>query len=64
MNTQLFNEAKRSDILSKELISSLLAGYGFALHRAYRSLDGMNGDISGYALTLGELCAIAVYALI
>ena len=41
-----------------------LAGFGFALHRAYKSLDGMNGDISGYALTIGELCAVAVYALI
>ncbi len=41
-----------------------LAGYGLALCRGYRSLEGMNGDISGYALTLGELCAVAVYALL
>ncbi|MBQ8236663.1 MAG: adenosylcobinamide-GDP ribazoletransferase [Oscillospiraceae bacterium] len=41
-----------------------LAGCGLALRRAYKSLDGMNGDISGYALTMGELCAAAVYALI
>ena len=41
-----------------------LIGYGLALRRAYKSLDGMNGDISGYALTIGELCAVAVYALI
>ena len=41
-----------------------LVGYGLALLRAYKSLDGMNGDISGYALTIGELCAVAVYALI
>ncbi len=41
-----------------------LAGYCFALLRAYKSLDGMNGDISGYALTIGELCAVAVYALL
>lgn len=41
-----------------------LAGYGLALRRAYKSLDGMNGDIAGYALTIGELCAVAVYALI
>ena len=41
-----------------------MAGYGLALRRAYKSLDGMNGDISGYALTIGELCAVAVYALI
>ena len=41
-----------------------LAGYGLALRRAYKSLEGMNGDISGYALTIGELCAVAVYALL
>ena len=41
-----------------------LVGYGFALRRGYKSLEGMNGDISGYALTIGELCAVAVYALI
>lgn len=39
-------------------------GYAKALLRAYKSLNGMNGDISGYALTIGELCAVAVYALI
>ena len=41
-----------------------LLGYGLALRRAYRSLEGMNGDISGYALTIGELCAAAVLALV
>lgn len=41
-----------------------MAGYGLALRKAYRSLDGMNGDISGYALSIGELCAVAVYALL
>ena len=41
-----------------------LIGYGLALLRAYKSLEGMNGDISGYALTIGELCAVAVYAFI
>ena len=41
-----------------------LAGYGCALLRGYKSLEGMNGDISGYALTIGELCAVAMYALL
>ena len=44
-------------------LAGCLAGYGFALLRACKSLDGMNGDISGYALTVGELCAVAVYAI-
>lgn len=39
-------------------------GYALALTRGYRSLKGMNGDIAGYALTLGELCGVAVYALL
>lgn len=41
-----------------------VAGYGVALRHGYRALEGMNGDISGYALTVGELCAVAVYALL
>lgn len=41
-----------------------VTGYALALRRAYRSLDGMNGDIAGYALTIGEVCALAVYALL
>lgn len=41
-----------------------LIGFGLALRKAYRSLGGMNGDISGYALSISELCAVAVYALI
>ena len=46
------------------VLTGCLAGYGLALLRAYRSLGGMNGDVSGYCLTIGELCAVAVYALI
>ena len=41
-----------------------LAGYGLALRRGYRSLGGMNGDIAGYSLTLGELAGVAVWALL
>ena len=40
-----------------------LAAYGFALRKAFRGLDGMNGDISGYALTLSELVCLAAWAL-
>lgn len=39
-------------------------GYGLALRHGYRSLEGMNGDIAGYALTVGELCGAAVFALL
>ena len=41
-----------------------LAGYGLALRKAYKSLEGMNGDISGYALTISELCSAAVLAIL
>ena len=41
-----------------------MAGYGLALCRGYRSLQGMNGDIAGYALTIGELCGAVVFALL
>ena len=41
-----------------------MAGYALALHRGFHSLEGMNGDIAGYALTIGELCGAAVFALL
>jgi cobalamin synthase len=41
-----------------------LVGFGVALRKAYKSLEGMNGDISGYSLSVAELCAAAVYSLI
>ena len=41
-----------------------LAGLGLALRKGYRSLQGMNGDISGFSITLGELSAAAVLSLL
>lgn len=41
-----------------------IAGYGLALRRGFRSLEGMNGDIAGYALTISELCGAAVFTLL
>lgn len=43
---------------------AVIAGCLLSVFRAYRSLDGMSGDIAGYSLVIGELCGIAVYALI
>lgn len=43
---------------------AVIVGYLLALIRGFRSLGGMSGDISGFALTIAELCGIAVYALI
>lgn len=44
-------------------VLAVLAGYGLALLRAYRSLQGMNGDISGYCICLGELAGLVTLAL-
>ena len=41
-----------------------MAGYGLALRHGYHNLEGMNGDIAGYALTIAELCGAAVFALL
>ena len=40
------------------------AGYGLAVWYAFRQLDGMSGDISGFGLTLGELAGAAVLCLV
>ena len=46
------------------VIAAELIVYGLALRRAYKSLGGMNGDISGYCLTLAELGALGAMALL
>ena len=45
------------------VLFGVVAGYALALRKGYRSLEGMNGDIAGYALTIAELCASAVLVL-
>lgn len=39
-------------------------GYIFALRKGYKNLDGVNGDVAGYALTISEFCGILVIALL
>lgn len=39
------------------------AGYWLAALYGFRQMDGMSGDISGFALTLGELAGAAVWVL-
>ena len=38
--------------------------YGLALRKCYKTLQGMNGDISGYCITVSEAAAVAVWALL
>lgn len=38
--------------------------YAWSLRKGFTSLGGMNGDISGYALSLSEVAAVAVFALL
>ena len=47
-------------------LAPLVSAVAYALFalRGYRNLQGMNGDISGYALTLGELMGIAVFVFV
>ncbi|MGE4352783.1 MAG: adenosylcobinamide-GDP ribazoletransferase [Oscillospiraceae bacterium] len=44
--------------------AAALLGWCAACLRGYRQLDGMSGDISGYAVTVGEACAAAAFAFI
>ena len=41
-----------------------LVGYGIALKKSYTSLQGMNGDISGFCICISELCAAFVLVLL
>ena len=39
-------------------------GCGLSIRKGYKSLEGMNGDISGFGITLGELAGILALALL
>ena len=43
---------------------AVMVGYALALVRAYRSLKGMNGDISGYCISLSELAGLCAMAIL
>ena len=43
---------------------AVMVGYALALLRAYRSLKGMNGDISGYCISLSELAGLCAMAIL
>ena len=45
------------------LIAEIIA-HSLAVTFAYRNLDGINGDVSGFAITLSELFAVIVMVLI
>lgn len=47
---------------SLAILGTALA-YLFALQRAYSSLGGMSGDVSGFSITLGEALGLLILAL-
>lgn len=50
-------------ISGASLIVGVLA-YGIALRKSYKLLDGMNGDISGFCISISEVCAAAALVLL
>lgn len=45
-------------------VLAVIAGHALALSKAYKSLEGVNGDVAGYALTISEFCGVLVLALL
>ena len=52
-------------VISLVLLAVLggMVGCGVSIFYGYRNLEGMNGDISGYAITVGEVWAVATLVL-
>jgi len=44
-------------------ILAAAAGYAAAMFWAFRTLDGVSGDLAGYSLCIGELCGLAALAI-
>ena len=40
------------------------AGFTWAMTRAYKELKGVSGDLTGFALTIGEWCGLAAMAVL
>lgn len=40
-----------------------IIGYALAMFHAFRLLNGVSGDLAGYALSVGELCGLAALAI-
>ncbi len=67
LTAMLIVTAVCSYIFCKKYVFAILGavlGYLFALHKGYKNLDGVNGDVAGYALTVSEFCGIIVLALL
>lgn len=45
-------------------VAASVFGYGFGLIYAYRQLQGMSGDVSGFSLVIGEAIGIAALVII
>jgi len=42
---------------------AVVVGYAFAMRKACKSMDGISGDLLGYAMVIGELCGLIGLAL-
>lgn len=49
--------------LSGAALLGCMLGCGVSIFSGYRNLEGMNGDISGYAITIGEVWAVGTLVL-
>ena len=45
-------------------VAAAIAAHFWALRRAYRSLEGMNGDIAGFCITVSELAGVVTLAMV
>lgn len=46
------------------VLLAVICGYGFAIRRAAKRLQGISGDLLGYGLVIGELCGLIALALL
>ena len=46
------------------ILLAVVLGYSAAMLQAGRSLGGVSGDLAGYSLSIGELCGLAVLAML
>jgi adenosylcobinamide-GDP ribazoletransferase len=50
--------------LALVVAASVTAGFAVAMAWAYKGMNGMSGDLAGFALAIGELCGLVALAVV
>ena len=60
----LFRKKSLSDQTTYGIVGLGRFGYALAMAWAYRTMQGVSGDLAGFSLCTGELCGLIALAIV